>query len=403
MRGQGWRNRHPWPAVAAHRSVGPRVPMPLRLPRTMMRNSSSPDNETGEPSSPTDTAPSSPSGKAIDNTLLRLVGPDVGDLAAVSAEASESVSVPTLDRWIDGVAEDARLSVLELFVNLHRSNTTLRRSQPAETCLGWVAPMLQLPAPTHSLLCRCDCSAPYARVDLYVHAPRHTSMGLLTPPLPQGHDTSFLPGWHLATDTFPTAFDRHVAMPLVLDGQWHDTNGALLISITIEALDEDRCPLEQPNACTTQWELTCAADTPDAWQIRLHSQHARIGPFSLRMHELFGFDAHTEQPLAPPPEILADPAPAPPLSLNANLVHSAALLSEDLREDGTECPICMSEATSTLLFPCTHALCLECAVRVRDSVKKSRTHDRERGRAPRREYACPLCRRMIESMLSLTY
>ncbi|WFD26073.1 hypothetical protein MNAN1_001048 [Malassezia nana] len=369
----------------------------------MRHDSRSTENETGELPRPTDTSPASPPEKASDHSLLRLLGPDVGDLAAVSTEASEPVSLPTLDRWIDGAGEDTRLSVLELFVNLHRSNTTLRRRQPADTVLAWASPTLQLPAPTHSLLCRCDCSAPNARVDLYVHAPRHTSTGLLTPPLPQGHDTFSLPGWHVATDTLSTAFDQHVTMPLVLDGQWHDTNGALLISITIEALDEDGCPLEQRNACTTQWETSCVADTPDAWQIRLHSQHARIGPFSLRMHELFGFDAHTEQPLAPPPEIVSESSPAPPLALNENLVHSAALLTEDLREDGSECPICMSEATSTLLFPCTHALCLECAVRVRDSVQKSRTQDREHGRAPRREYACPLCRRIIESMLSLTY
>lgn len=349
-----------------------------------------------------DTQPSIP---PATDALVRLVGPELGDMPHASTDASESVSVSTLNRWIDGEAQDARLSIMDLFVNVHRSNTTLGLASAAAS-FAWMPQIqetLQLPAPTHNLVCRCDCSAPYARVDLFVHAPRQRATAALTPPMPQDHSALSLPGWHLATDQFATAFDHTVSMPLVLDHHWHATDGVIVLTLTIEALDEDKLPLETPNVMTTKWEATCSPDTPGVWQISLTSQHARIGPFVLQMHELFGLDAHNEQPLAPPPETKAEPAPnTGMLALNENLVHSAALLTEDLREDGSECPICMSEATSTLLFPCTHALCLECAVRIRDSVQKSRIHDRERGRAPRQEYACPLCRRTIESMLSLT-
>lgn len=338
------------------------------------------------------------------DAFVQLVGPDVGEWAHASA-LGESVSVATLDRWMDGLAHDARLSAMELFVNVHRSNTTLEPASPAAS-LAWVPQTqasLQLPAPTHTMVYRYDCSAPYARVDLVVHAPRQTPTAILTPPPPQGRSLLAVPGWHLATEQFATAFDHPFTMPLLLDSHWHATGGVITFTLTIEALDEDRLPLIKPNALITKWEATCAPESPHVWQIRLVSQHARMGPFVLHLHELFGLDAHREQPLVPPPQTTTEQEPqSGTLALNESLVHSAALLSEDLREDGTECPICMSEATSTLLFPCTHALCLECAVRIRDSVHKSRMHDREQGRAPRREYACPLCRRTIESMLSLT-
>ncbi|WFD22528.1 hypothetical protein MEQU1_001200 [Malassezia equina] len=360
--------------------------------------------DTPVPSAPAaeNAAPSIP---PVTNARVRVLGPDMGALTGAGAQASESLSLATLHQWIEGEAKEARLSVMELFVNVQRSHTTLGLASPS-TSHAWMRPTqaaLQLPAPTHTLSCRCDCIAPFARVDLYVHAPRQTTTVIRTPTLPENHGALSLPGWHLVTLSFPTAFDHLVTMPLVLDDQWVVTEGVLTLTMTIEALDEDHRPLEKPNALTTKWEATQAPGTPDVWQIRLVAQHARIGPFVLGLHELFGLDAHHNQPLTPPPESKAEDAPPTnPLALNENLVHSAALLTEDLREDGNECPICMSETTSTLLFPCTHALCLECAVRIRDSVQKSRALDRERGRAPRRAYACPLCRRIIESMISLT-
>lgn len=60
---------------------------------------------------------------------------------------------------------------------------------------------------------------------------------------------------------------------------------------------------------------------------------------------------------------------------------------------GTECLICLSAPPSTLLLPCTHGLCLECAIQLRDTVKSTRETERRRGRVPRRKYACPVCRR----------
>ncbi|WFD18931.1 hypothetical protein MCAP1_001144 [Malassezia caprae] len=287
------------------------------------------------------------------DALVRLVGPDVGEWAHASA-AGESLSISTLDQWIKNTEQNACLSAMELFVNVHRSNTTLGLASPASS-LAWMPQTqasLQLPAPTHTMVCRCDCSAPYARVNLVVHAPRQTPTATLTPPPPQGHGALALPGWHLATDQFATDFNHPITLPLVLDSLWLATGGVVALTLTIEALDEDRLPLEKPNTMTTKWEATCASETPDVWQIRQVSQHARMGPFVLQLHELFGMDAHREQPLVPPPEPKTEQAPqGGTLALNESLVHSAALVSEDLYEDGSECPICMSEATSTLLFP----------------------------------------------------
>ncbi|KAK0547600.1 hypothetical protein OC846_004794 [Tilletia horrida] len=69
---------------------------------------------------------------------------------------------------------------------------------------------------------------------------------------------------------------------------------------------------------------------------------------------------------------------------------------------GSECLICLTSPPSTLLLPCTHGLCLECAIQLRESVKNARDAERRRGKMPRRKYACPVCRRAYTSMLHLS-
>lgn len=70
--------------------------------------------------------------------------------------------------------------------------------------------------------------------------------------------------------------------------------------------------------------------------------------------------------------------------------------------NGSECLICLSAPPTTLLLPCTHGLCLECAIQLRESVMGMRQSERRRGRTPRRKYACPVCRRGFTSMLHLS-
>lgn len=65
----------------------------------------------------------------------------------------------------------------------------------------------------------------------------------------------------------------------------------------------------------------------------------------------------------------------------------------DIEASGSECLICLSDPPTTLLLPCTHGLCLQCAIQLRESVKGIRESERRRGKNPKRKYACPVCRR----------
>lgn len=61
--------------------------------------------------------------------------------------------------------------------------------------------------------------------------------------------------------------------------------------------------------------------------------------------------------------------------------------------NGSECLICLTDPPTTLLLPCTHGLCLQCAIQLSESVKGIRESERRRGKVPKRKYACPVCRR----------
>jgi len=228
----------------------------------------------------------------------------------------------------------------------------------------------------------------------------------------------------------------------------------LKAAIVVEALDESGNPLSEPNLQTTYLRLTSvpapagsAAAVPGSdgklrvWSAQVEAQEAEIGPHRFQLQELFGLSTR------PPPSALAPadtvgntdaagggdaaegegeateiPTEVPsgnPSASNAALglnSSSTALVSVSgaapgvgaympSAEEGTtgsECLICLTNPPSTLLLPCTHGLCLECAIQLRESVKNARDAERRRGKNPRRKYACPVCRRVYTSLLHLS-
>ncbi|KAJ9474124.1 RING-type domain-containing protein [Pseudozyma hubeiensis] len=182
----------------------------------------------------------------------------------------------------------------------------------------------------------------------------------------------------------------------------------LKLAIVVEALDENARPLREPNLQTSYLRLTSlpskkvevveeVAESEGAqtrtWSSQVEGQEAEIGPHRFQLQELYGLSSKPPA-VAPAPVEGADgdeegaPAPPPPMDLDAS--------------NGSECLICLSSPPTTLLLPCTHGLCLECAVQLRDSVVGIRQSERRRGRTPRRKYACPVCRRAYTSMLHLS-
>ncbi|SPO28325.1 uncharacterized protein UTRI_04722 [Ustilago trichophora] len=203
----------------------------------------------------------------------------------------------------------------------------------------------------------------------------------------------------------------------------------LKLAIVVEALDENARPLREPNLQTSYLRLTslpvkksvaerlaeltttgnssAAVDggmpaaapavsilEPRMWTSQVEGQEAEIGPHRFQLQELYGLSS--KPPAVAPAPIEAEdgeeastapPAPAP-MDMEAS--------------NGSECLICLSSPPTTLLLPCTHGLCLECAVQLRDSVIGIRQSERRRGRTPRRKYACPVCRRAYTSMLHLS-
>lgn len=125
----------------------------------------------------------------------------------------------------------------------------------------------------------------------------------------------------------------------------------------------------------------------------MEGQEAEIGPHRFQLQELYGLSSKPPA-VAPAPVEAGDgeedgaAVPPPPVDIDAS--------------NGSECLICLSSPPTTLLLPCTHGLCLECAVQLRDSVIGIRASERRRGRTPRRKYACPVCRRAYTSMLHLS-
>jgi len=192
----------------------------------------------------------------------------------------------------------------------------------------------------------------------------------------------------------------------------------LKVAIVVEALDENARPLREPNLQTSYLRLTSLptkksvadrlaelsvtpATTPAAaesrtWSSQVEGQEAEIGPHRFQLQELYGLSSK-------PPAV----APAPPEGEDADDPATAGTAGNmpamDLdASNGSECLICLSSPPTTLLLPCTHGLCLECAVQLRDSVVGIRQSERRRGRTPRRKYACPVCRRAYTSMLHLS-
>ncbi|PWN37178.1 uncharacterized protein FA14DRAFT_159345 [Meira miltonrushii] len=218
----------------------------------------------------------------------------------------------------------------------------------------------------------------------------------------------------------------------------------LKIAVVVEALDEDGKPLREPNLQTTYMRIASlpirstsegrveviddegaageaddagiihdialppsaplsptaksTTDTSRAWSVQVEGQEAEIGPHRFQLQELYGLSSRP-----PPPqqqqhddenqegeEGATGETPLPQIDLMDN------------EGNASECLICLSAPPSTLLLPCTHGLCLDCAVQLRDTVKATRESERRRGRRPKRKYACPVCRRVYSSMLHLS-
>lgn len=327
-----------------------------------------------------------PTSEAPKDSPLRLFGPNVGDYAQ---DIGATISPSDITAWIDKDAANVPVTTLPLFVLINRHKTQLLPA-PSGTTPGQSA--IPLPPPTHLLSLACDCIALHARIDLYSLSERIIDNNAHTPPAVVNSGAPRPRGWMLASDTISQGFDVPLLLPVVLDDAWRRP---LTLALVIEALDENYAPLREPNALSVELHT----EHKGAWHVHASAMRAFISPYELAMHELFGLAPHSDQTtVAGDADKSTDPNTSNMLDLNKSLIDAALLANLD--SEG-ECPICMSQPSVTLLFPCTHALCLECAVRVRDSVQKSRAHDLQQGRAPRSHYACPICRGSIESMVSL--
>lgn len=230
----------------------------------------------------------------------------------------------------------------------------------------------------------------------------------------------------------------------------------LKIAVVVEALDEDGKPLREPNLQTTymrfasmpvkhlaedrvevlgdlaevgeevgeggavvdvalppsddrvQPDQLTAASTPHtttkrAWSVQVEGQEAEIGPHRFQLQELYGLST---RPPPPQQQQLQDneaiEGPGEEAGATNDATPDINLPAYDNNCNATECLICLSNPPTTLLLPCTHGLCLDCAVQLRDTVKSTRESERRRGRRPKRKYACPVCRRVYTSMLHLS-
>lgn len=225
----------------------------------------------------------------------------------------------------------------------------------------------------------------------------------------------------------------------------------LKVAVVVEALDEDGKPLREPNLQTTYMRIaslpirstsegkleivedegqaegevgmihdialppstplspiggksdttksTASDSTPRAWSVQIEGQEAEIGPHRFQLQELYGLSTR------PPPPQQQQQNDDRGEGEDQGTNDETALPQIDLMDnDGgaSECLICLSAPPTTLLLPCTHGLCLDCAVQLRDTVKATRESERRRGRRPKRKYACPVCRRVYSSMLHLS-
>lgn len=148
-------------------------------------------------------------------------------------------------------------------------------------------------------------------------------------------------------------------------------------------------------------DTTSSTPPQRIWTAHVEGQEAEIGPHRFQLQELYGLSSR------PPPVQIDDSTAAggaggaggegedqgPPLDMSA----AADGMS------GSECLICLSSPVNTILLPCTHGLCLDCSVQLKDSVKAQRDTERRRGKTPKKRWNCPMCRRAFNSMLHLSW
>ena len=301
-----------------------------------------------------------------------LVGPNVcGYFAPNTLLPRLSVPVGDIETWIKGRNNATKLN---LYVSLSARTLDLVSIASAidEKSAGEIHHPLA--APTHNMFFQCDGASPQISVNVYSHADRHDPDGKVATPPAVAHVGS---GWLVHSQRLSRGIGKRVKVPLTLSG-----TERIDLSVVLEALDDDGMPLIEQSVLVTHVNVS---DESSGWHVRADRQGAYIGMHVFQLRELYGFrgDSITTAADESGQETSRD-----------ELVTGSG--------DGDDCPICISQPPTTLILPCTHALCLECAVHVRDSVEKRRMNERQHGRAPRVQYACPICRGPIKSMLALS-
>lgn len=192
----------------------------------------------------------------------------------------------------------------------------------------------------------------------------------------------------------------------------------LKLAVVVEALDANGQPYPEPNLQTTYLRLTSlpirsttpaladqtAADGATSvnrlWTVHVEGQEAEIGSHRFQLQELYGLSSR-------PPPIKVEPSADGTTGgaaggLGESTDDAGVVIDMDqMGNVGSECLICLSSPTNTLLLPCTHGLCLDCSIQLKESVKAQRDAERRRGKLPKKKYNCPMCRRGFTSMLHL--
>lgn len=142
----------------------------------------------------------------------------------------------------------------------------------------------------------------------------------------------------------------------------------LQLAIVVDALNEKGQVLTPRNAQITYVRLTLADAPPPegdaaerdvrSWNLHVQGQEAVIGLVRFGMHEIYGLER-----------------------------------AED--DDEAECPICFTDPPHTVLLPCTHALCKDCALQLREASRKKNektANSRSNRKKKWASYTCPVCR-----------
>ncbi|CAO1618111.1 unnamed protein product [Sympodiomycopsis kandeliae] len=196
----------------------------------------------------------------------------------------------------------------------------------------------------------------------------------------------------------------------------------LKLAVVVEALDENGQPFPEPNLQTTYLRLTSlpirsppnsnaagneslsnemsggqasSSTTNRLWTAHVEGQEAEIGSHRFQLQELYGLSSR-------PPPIQVDTSADGVAAAGGTTEDAGPVIDVDnMGNVGSECLICLSSPTNTLLLPCTHGLCLDCSIQLKESVKAQRDSERRRGKIPKKKYNCPMCRRAFTSMLHL--